>query len=157
MLCLPTELIKGQIMKNIVLFLILFMGQAYASVGVTTYKSSKNFFETTSAVENFIKKKGLTLFSIVDHAKNAKEAKLTLPPTTLFIFGNPQVGTPLMQQNREMALDLPVKILVYEEKGSVYVSYNDPTALSIKHEIKADHLSFTKMSAALGAIRMMLE
>ena len=62
-----------------------------------------------------------------------------------------------MQQNREIALDLPVKILVYEDKGAIYVSYNDPTALSIKHEIKADHLSFTKMSAALGAIRMMLE
>lgn len=144
-------------MRKLNLVLVLLCTQAYASVGVTTYKSSKSFAETTKLVEGFIKKKGLTLFSIVDHSKNAKGAKLTLPPTTLFIFGNPQVGTPLMQQTREMGLDLPVKLLVFEKQGSVYVAFNEPTALSIKHEIKADHMSFSKMAKALGAIRMMLE
>ena len=77
----------------------------------------------------------MTLLATVDHAANAASVDRELPPTTLFVFGNPDVGTPLMRAARSVAIDLPQKLLVWADGSAVRVSYNDPTYLADGHGI----------------------
>jgi uncharacterized protein (DUF302 family) len=102
--------------------------------GIVTVESTHDFATTGTRLEQAISEAGLTLVMTLDHAANAARADLELLPTQLFIFGNPQVGTPLMQQARSHALDLPQKMLIWEaDDGTVFVSYNDPTYLASRH------------------------
>lgn len=106
--------------------------------GILTVESRHDFATTATRLEQAISEAGLTLVMTLDHAANAERAGLELLPTQLFIFGNPQVGTPLMQQARSHALDLPQKMLVWEDDaGAVFVSYNDPTYLAARHGLDA--------------------
>ncbi|WP_233710608.1 DUF302 domain-containing protein [Natronococcus pandeyae] len=76
------------------------------------------------------------LVTTVDHAANAAEVGEQLPPTTLFLFGNPEVGTPLMQASRSVGIDLPQKFLLWEDDGEVFVTYNDPQFLADRHDLE---------------------
>lgn len=103
-----------------------------------TITSNFTFKETTERVVSFIQLKGLKLFGRVDHAEEAKQSGLTLSPTELIIFGNPKVGTLLMQNKQTCGIDLPVKILVWEdESGATKLSYNRLTSLQKKHRLSA--------------------
>lgn len=83
-------------------------------------------------LEAEIAAKGLTLFARIDHSAGAAEVGLTLRPTVLFIFGNAKGGTPLMQAAQTAGIDLPLKVLVWQDdKGVTQVSYNDPAWLSV--------------------------
>lgn len=129
-----------------------------ANDGITSYTSSYSFVETVEVVKSFIVKKKLTLFAIVDHSANAQSVGKNLNPTTLFIFGNPKVGTPLMQEKRSIGIDLPVKLLIYEtSEKDVVVNYNDPIFLAKRHGIKENHESFKKMKNVLTLIMKQLE
>ncbi len=87
-------------------------------------KESKfGFQETVRRVKNYIENNGFKIFCIVDHAGAANNAGLKLDNTVLFIFGNPKAGTILMQGTRLMGLELPLKLLVYEENNKTFVSY----------------------------------
>ena len=84
-----------------------------------------------------IKDKGLTHFQTLDHAKNAKDAGLRLKPETVVIFGNPKMGTKLMQCNPSMGLDLPLRILFSTNyEGKTTITYTNPEYWSLKHNIK---------------------
>jgi uncharacterized protein (DUF302 family) len=74
---------------------------------------------------------------------------MELPPTTLLIFGNPRLGTPLMQASRSVAIDLPQKMLVWEDEGEVMVSYNDPQYLAARHGIEGKEEILETISNAL--------
>ena len=90
--------------------------------------------ETLANLEAALEENGLLTVAVVDHSANAANAGLELPPTRLVIFGNPNVGTPLMQSERTVAIDLPQKMLIYEdEAGDVYAAYNDPQYLAQRH------------------------
>ena len=90
--------------------------------------------ETMSRLEAAIKAKGLTVFAHVDHAGGAEQAGLTLRPTDLLIFGNAKGGTPLMQQGQTAGIDLPLKMLVWQdEDGKTWLSYNDPAWIARRH------------------------
>ena len=93
--------------------------------------------ESVNRFEKIIEKKGLSLFHVLDHAQNAKNAGLSLRPTTVVVFGSPKVGTPLMQCNQTMGLDLPLRMLFYTDfEGRHWLSYTNPEYYTLKHNIK---------------------
>ena len=107
----------------------------------TTYERLVSAIETNP---------NLKIFSEIDHFKNAEEINLGLRPTRLIIFGNPKIGTPIMQQNAKIALELPVKFLVWrDEAGVVKISYNDPVFLAERFKITNNIPELETMKNAL--------
>ena len=104
--------------------------------GLTTVPSRHDVKVTVDRLEAAAKAKGLTIFARIDHAAGARIVGLTLRPTELLIFGNAKGGTPLMQLQQTIAIDLPLKILVWEDaQGKVWVSYNTPEYLQERHSL----------------------
>lgn len=122
--------------------------------GLMTLKSQNNFDETYSRLKKAIESKdALTIIKEFDHAENAAKADLKLRPTKLIIFGNPKLGTPLMNENQTVGIDLPQKFLVFEnEKNEVFVVYNDPMYLARRHDLKKVQEELSKMSDALKGL-----
>ena len=106
-----------------------------ADDGLVTVASEESFDATVERITADIEESPLNLVTTIDHAANAASADLDLPPTTLLVFGNPAVGTPLMQASRTVAIDLPQKMLVWEADEGTRVAYNDPAYLAERHEI----------------------
>lgn len=102
--------------------------------GITTKPSHHSVDETVERLKGLLQAKGITLFALVDHSGEAGKVGLSMPPTKLFIFGNPKAGTPLMVAAPSIALDLPLKILVWQDgDGKVWLSYNSPAYLRERH------------------------
>jgi uncharacterized protein (DUF302 family) len=119
------------------LICVLFSIHAFADTAVINVRSFHSVKETTDRLIGLLPKKGMTLFSTVDHAANARQADMELPPTTLVMFGKPAVGTPLMQCGRTIGVDLPQKALIWKDsKGAVWLSYNDPKYLAKRHQLE---------------------
>jgi uncharacterized protein (DUF302 family) len=109
-----------------------------AADGLTTLPSRFGPKETMDRFEAEIRVKGMAVFARIDHAAGAAEVGLPLRPTELLIFGNAKAGTPLMQVNQAMGIDLPLKPLVFEdEAGKVWLAYNDPRWLAQRHGLVA--------------------
>jgi LPXTG-motif cell wall-anchored protein len=122
-----------------------------AGQGLVTVESAYSVDETVSRLETTITNQGLTVVTQVNHAGNAANVGLDLRPTTLLIFGNPNVGTPLMQSSQTTAIDLPQKFLVWEnEAGQVQVTYNDPQYLANRHGITGQDERLGQVSNALS-------
>ncbi|NEQ55146.1 MAG: DUF302 domain-containing protein [Leptolyngbya sp. SIO3F4] len=112
------------------------VAQATAPTGLIIKASPYSVEETETRFKKILEAKGLNLFATVDHAKNATGAGLELRPTRVVIFGNPKVGTPLMQCQQTIAIDLPQKVLIWEdEQGEVQLAYNDPQYLGGRHRL----------------------
>jgi uncharacterized protein (DUF302 family) len=96
----------------------------------------------------------MTIFARIDHAVGAAKVGLPLRPTELLIFGNAKAGTPLMQSNQETGIDLPLKVLVWEDAaGKTWLSYNDPRWIAQRHELGASmDQTIDAMVVGLGAI-----
>lgn len=122
------------------------------SEGTVKIKSRVSFTETVAKLEAAIEANpALKIVAKIDHAANAKAAGQALRPTVLFIFGNPLLGTPLMAASQTVALDLPLKMIVFDdEKGSVFVVYNDPAFIAERHGIAKDHPAVTTAETGLG-------
>ena len=121
--------------------------------GLVTMTSPYDVSETGDRLETIIEEKGLTLFDRIDHSANAKDAELELEPTELLIFGNPKVGTPLMQCSITTAIDLPQKVLVYQDQNEqTQIVYNQPEYLKQRHNIKGCDEVLEKVTGALDAI-----
>src|SRR5580693_3256557 len=107
-----------------------------AAQGLITIKSSHAPRDTMNRLEAAVTSKGMTVFARIDHAAGAVKAGLSLRPTELLIFGNAIAGTPLMQADQSMGIDLPLKAVVHEDAaGKVWLSYYDPTWLAKRHGI----------------------
>lgn len=105
--------------------------------GLITIQSNHSVKETIDKMAAIVESKGMTVFSRIDHAGNAAEAGLTLRPTELIIFGNPNAGTVLMQDKQTAGIDLPVKALAWEdEEGLVWLTYNDTEWLAYRHDLR---------------------
>ncbi len=113
----------------------------------TQATSNADFATTNARLKNAIESRGLTLFTVVDHAAGAAKVGQTLAPNTLYIFGNPQAGTPLMLADPAMGLHLPLKANVREQDGKVIVTVSDIRALASEPAPVVD-----KVAGALGAI-----
>ncbi|MBV9675159.1 MAG: DUF302 domain-containing protein [Acidobacteriaceae bacterium] len=106
--------------------------------GIVTQPSSHSVEDTVALLLKILDAKGLTLFVLIDHSGEAAKIGMTMRPTKLLIFGDPKAGTPIMLAAPSSALDLPLKILVYEDdEGIVRVAYNDPAYLEERHGIPA--------------------
>jgi uncharacterized protein (DUF302 family) len=125
-----------------------------AADGLIIVQSSHGPAETMERLVAEIRAKGLTVFARIDHASGAKEVCLPLRPTELLVFGNAKGGTPLMQANQEIGIDLPLKALVWQDGSSVtWISYNDPAWLAKRHGLGHEVESPVKaMTALLGAV-----
>lgn len=109
--------------------------------GFVSLESNHSVDTAVDKLKGILASKGITLFAVVDHSGEAEKAGMTMPPTKLLIFGSPKAGTPLMQASPSIAIDLPLKILVWQDsEGKVWVSYNSPQYLGDRHGIPADLL-----------------
>ena len=102
--------------------------------GIIDKRSSHSVDETVEKLKGILQAKGVTLFALVDHSGEARKAGLNMRPTKLLLFGSPKAGTPLMLAAPSSAIDLPLKILIWEDaQGKVWVSYNSPAYLQKRH------------------------
>lgn len=109
--------------------------------GIVTRLSVHAVDETVEKLKAMLQAKGVTLFAVVDHSGEAAKAGMAMPPTKLMIFGDPKAGTPLMLAAPSIALDLPLKILVWKTTdGKVWISYNDPAWLRDRHNLPGELL-----------------
>ena len=139
--------------KAILIFLltIVFSGTAFAQGGLVSVKSSHDAVTTANRLESALKAKGITVFARIDHARGAQSIGKTLKPTLLIIFGNPAMGTPLIQRSRSIGIDLPLKALIWEDHtGQVWLSYNTPDYLARRHGISEMGELIIKMETALS-------
>lgn len=119
-----------------VVVLALFCFPVLAADGVVDVKSSHDVATTADRLESALSSKGLTIFARIDHSAGAKSVGLELRPTVLLIFGNPKAGTPLMQCQQSVAIDLPQKALIWEDAdGQAWLTYNDPQYLAKRHKV----------------------
>ncbi len=110
-----------------------------ADNGVVTLASRHTVAETVERLEEALRRKGIPLFALIDHSGEAEKAGLRMPPAKVLIFGNPKAGTPVMVAAPGMALDLPLKILVWEDAaGRAWVSYNSLAYLQARHGVPAE-------------------
>lgn len=101
--------------------------------GILTKSSPRSVGDTVSRLEGLLAARGLTMFAVIDHAAAAAEVGLELRDTRVVIFGSPQAGTPVMVAAPLAALDLPLKLLVWDDDGQTKVSYTAPAALAARH------------------------
>ncbi|MEY2485412.1 MAG: hypothetical protein QOH39_1060 [Verrucomicrobiota bacterium] len=121
--------------------------------GLTSIQSGFGPKETMNRLDAEIRTKGMTVFARIDHAAGAAEVGLTLPPTELIIFGNARGGTPLMQSEQTVGIDLPLKALVWEDAaGKTWLSYNEPGWIAQRHNIANAEQVVNSMGTALSAI-----
>jgi uncharacterized protein (DUF302 family) len=107
---------------------------AAANNGIVSKASKHSVEQTVEALTNILKAKGVAVFALIDHSGEAEKVGLEMRPTKLLIFGNPKAGTPLMLASPSSAIDLPLKILVWEDaQGKVWLSYNSPEYLRERH------------------------
>lgn len=107
--------------------------------GLITVASKYPVKQTLDRLDADLKAKGITVFARIDHAAGAASVALPLRPTELLIFGSPKGGTPLMQANQTIGIDLPLKILGWEDAGGkVWITYNDPVWLAQRHRLGSE-------------------
>ena len=139
--------------RLLILLLAVITAPTHAADGLVMTQSAHGVGETADRLEKALLDKGMTVFVRVDHAAGAAKAGQELPATELVLFGNPKVGTPLMQCQRTVAIDLPQKALIWEDAdGHVWLAYNDPQYLDGRHQLgEACAEVLGKVSAALSA------
>jgi uncharacterized protein (DUF302 family) len=107
--------------------------------GLITLASNHPVRETMDRLEAVLREKGITIFARIDHAAGAAAVAMPLRPTELMIFGNPKSGTPLMQSRQSIGIDLPLKMLGWQDAGGkAWLSYNDPAWLARRHGVGAE-------------------
>jgi uncharacterized protein (DUF302 family) len=120
--------------------------------GIINRQSAHTIDETVTKLEGILKAKGVKLFALVDHSGEAEKAGLQMRPTKLLIFGNPKGGTPLMIASPSVAIDLPLKLLVWEDgEGKVWISYNSPEYLQARHGLPQELVGNIALVGALAA------
>ena len=143
-------------MKKIISLLALSFfasGYANATESLISIESQHSAKQTADKFASIVEKKGLTLFARIDHQKNAAGANLALRETEVIIFGNPKVGTPVMQCSQQAAIDFPQKVLVWTDaENKTWLSYNNPEYIKERHNIKGCDKILTKIAGVLSAL-----
>ena len=142
---------------------LLFVGSALSGLaadknmikkdqGIITIPSNHSVDQSVDRIKGILESKGITLFALVDHSGEAAKVGMAMPPTKLLIFGSPKAGTPLMLAAPSIAIDLPLKILVWEDaQGKVWLSYNDPEYLKERHGLPQNLVPNIAVVGALAA------
>ena len=113
------------------------------------FESPFAFEETVVALQKELNSRGITIFATIDHKKAAEAVGESMPPATVLIVGNPKVGTALMQENPRLAIELPLKILIYEEDKTVKIRYKKIAAIAKKYDIKQNFATTEKIDSAM--------
>jgi uncharacterized protein (DUF302 family) len=123
-----------------------------ANNGIVSKSSKHSVDDTLAKLQAILKAKEVAVFALIDHSGEAKKVGMEMHPTKLLIFGNPKGGTPLMLAAPTIAIDLPLKILIWEDDlGKVWVSYNSPEYLAQRHGLPqnlAQNIAFVETLAA---------
>jgi len=131
------------------------MGNSSAIVdkGLINRLSTYDVKVTADRLEETLKEKGMNVFARINHAAGARTIDEELRPTELIIFGNPALGTPLMQSSQSAAIDLPMKLLVWlDDSGKVWITYNDPKYLVERHGIEGCDELISKIEDGLSGV-----
>ena len=122
------------------------------ALGIIEGSSKHSVDETVERLKGILNAKGVTLFALVDHSGEAEKAGMKMRPTKLLIFGSPTAGTPVMLAAPSIAIDLPLKILVWEDdQQKVWMSYNSPEYLQERHGVPSELLQNIAVAAKLAA------
>jgi uncharacterized protein (DUF302 family) len=137
----------------IVMLTVLALSLPAKAADELTVKASRvSVKETVDRLTAALKHKGITPVARVDHAAAAKGVGLELKPTEVLLFGNPKLGTPLMQANIHVAIDLPMKVLVWEDDGGkVWIGYTPPETLKTRYKLEGRDEALKTMASALEA------
>jgi uncharacterized protein (DUF302 family) len=120
---------------------------------VVTLPSAHNADDTIHRLKSLLDQKKIHVFAHIDHAAAAKKVGLTLRSTQVLIFGNPQAGTPLMQSQQTIGLDLPLRVLVWEDDaGTVWLTYRKPSVLARKHNVTGQEEAVKALDNGLAAL-----
>jgi len=118
---------------------------------MTILESSHSVADTITKLEGILEGKGMTIFARIDHAAGAAKVDMELRPTEVLIFGNPKAGTPLMLCSQTIGIDLPLKMLAWEdEAGKVWLGYNTPSFLKERHSTEGCDKVFENITGALA-------
>ena len=127
-------------------------GLSIVDHGIVSVLSSHSVDEMVAKAEALLREKSVKIFALVDHSGEAKAAGLEMRPTKLLIFGNPKAGTPLMVASPSAAIDLPLKLLVWEDdEGKTWVTYNSPKYLLDRHALPPDLIGNIAVIEAIAA------
>lgn len=130
---------------------VLVSGATLADSGLVTKTSKYSVTDTVNRLEAVLKSSGMTVFARIDHRVEADKVGLAMPPAQVVVFGNPKGGTPLMVASPTVAIDLPLKALVWEDAaGRVWLSYNAASYLRSRHGL-------TGKDEAIGALDRALD
>ena len=144
-------------MKHLIIFLLFpFLAAAQPIISCTDmikpyadFESPLTFEETVVALQKTLNSKGITIFATIEHHKAAEAVGESMQPATVLIVGNPKVGTALMQENPRLAIELPLKILIYKEEKIVRIRYEKISAIAEKYHIKQNFATAEKIDAAM--------
>ena len=144
-------------MKHLIIFLLFpFLAAAQPIMSCTDvikpyadFESPLAFEETVAALQKTLNSKGITIFATIEHHKAAEAVGENMQPATVLIVGNPKVGTALMQENPRLAIELPLKILIYKEEKIVRIRYEKISAIAEKYHIKQNFATAEKIDAAM--------
>ena len=144
-------------MKHLIIFLLFpFLAAAQPIISCTDvikpyadFESPLAFEETVVALQKELNSRGITVFATIDHQAAAKAVGENMQPATVLIVGNPKVGTALMQENPRLAIELPLKILIYKEEKIVRIRYEKISAIAEKYHIKQNFATAEKIDAAM--------
>ena len=143
-------------MKQLILTILVVFTMAapiYAAEGLIDVKSMSGVTETGDKLEQILKEKGMTVFNRVKHSEAAKAVGIELADAELIIFGNPKVGSALMKCQLSVAIDLPLKALIWNDKDDqTWISYNDPRYLQKRHDLSNCEGVIVKIEKALAGI-----
>ncbi|MGB3550094.1 MAG: DUF302 domain-containing protein [Candidatus Binatus sp.] len=120
--------------------------------GIVDVPSNHSVDQTVQRLRGILEAKGVTIFALVDHSGEAEKAGLKMPPTKLLIFGSPKAGTPVMLAAPSIAIDFPLKILIWEDsQGKVWVSYNSLAYLQERHGVPQELMQNIAVVETLAA------
>lgn len=141
-----------RLLVSTVFCLFLSLSAAHADAQMITKESANDVKTTVDRLEAAVNKAGATVFARVDHAGGAAKVDMELAPMEVLIFGNPKLGTPIIQANPQAGLDLPIKVLVWQDGDKVMIGYLDPEALKARYEASGADNAFGMMAGALGKL-----
>lgn len=143
---------KRIIPLSIAMFAIFTTMSMAGNAGLVNVKSAHSVSVTADRLERILAEKGMRLFLRLNHAEGAGKVGIDLRPTELLVFGNPKVGAPLMAKQQPVAIDLPQKMLIWQdETGRVWLTYNHPDYLADRHGLDKSLAPLQKVETALGA------
>jgi len=132
------------------IFALLFAISSLSATSLVNTKSQHTVSHTINKFEKIVKSKGMTVFAKINHAKGAKSINKKLRPTQVLIFGSPKAGTPLMQSNQTIGLDLPLRVLFWQDKNNTtWITYHKPKDFISYHNINNKDKIKNKMTKIL--------